>query len=133
MSLQPAASYTIRLLAPSGYPHDPDAINRALERLSTAQHRIENIEATQRRFQRFGGTDGERAGDLNRLADPERPLALADIANETMIVYPSTPRPSFADQQLSALRDGALVPARFVTGHADGVVRVDAPPGLFDE
>ncbi|MGW5121880.1 LD-carboxypeptidase [Streptomyces noursei] len=78
MSFQPAASYTIRLLAPSGYPHDPDAINRALERLSTAQHRIENIEATQRRFQRFGGTDGERAGDLNRLADPERPLP--DIA-----------------------------------------------------
>ena len=68
MSFQPAASYTIRLLAPSGYPHDPDAINRALERLSTAQQRIENIEATQRRFQRFGGTDGERAGDLNRLA-----------------------------------------------------------------
>ncbi|AOJ38312.1 LD-carboxypeptidase [Burkholderia lata] len=78
MSFQPAASYTIRLLAPSGYPHDPDAINRALERLSSAQHRIENIEATQRRFQRFGGTDGERAGDLNRLADPERPLP--DIA-----------------------------------------------------
>ncbi|HGL6714665.1 TPA: LysR family transcriptional regulator [Burkholderia contaminans] len=45
------------------------------------------------------------------LADPARPLTLADIANETLIVYPSTPRPSFADQQLSALRDGALVPA----------------------
>ncbi|HDV6318872.1 TPA: LysR family transcriptional regulator [Burkholderia multivorans] len=45
------------------------------------------------------------------LADPDRPLTLADLANETLIVYPSTPRPSFADQQLSALRDGALVPA----------------------
>ncbi|WP_322065208.1 LysR family transcriptional regulator [Burkholderia ubonensis] len=45
------------------------------------------------------------------LADPDRPLALADIANETLIVYPSTPRPSFADQQLSALRDGGLAPA----------------------
>ncbi|RQS63041.1 muramoyltetrapeptide carboxypeptidase [Burkholderia sp. Bp8963] len=74
MSVPSDASYSIRLLAPSGYPHDPDAINRALERLSGAQHRIENIEATQRRYQRFGGTDGERAGDLNRLADPERPL-----------------------------------------------------------
>ncbi|KAB0634496.1 muramoyltetrapeptide carboxypeptidase [Burkholderia stagnalis] len=74
MSLPSAASYSIRLLAPSGYPHDPDAINRALERLSGARHRIDNIEATQRRYQRFGGTDGERAGDLNRLADPARPL-----------------------------------------------------------
>ncbi|MGS0891826.1 LysR family transcriptional regulator [Burkholderia stagnalis] len=45
------------------------------------------------------------------LADPGRPLALADIARETLIVYPSTPRPSFADQQLSALRDGGLAPA----------------------
>ncbi|KVT71835.1 LysR family transcriptional regulator [Burkholderia ubonensis] len=45
------------------------------------------------------------------LADPRRPLALADVANETLIVYPSTPRPSFADQQLSALRDGGLAPA----------------------
>ncbi|PCE33783.1 LysR family transcriptional regulator [Burkholderia ubonensis] len=45
------------------------------------------------------------------LADPDRPLALADVAHETLIVYPSTPRPSFADQQLSALRDGGLTPA----------------------
>ncbi|WP_323122021.1 LysR family transcriptional regulator [Burkholderia alba] len=45
------------------------------------------------------------------LADPGRPLALADLARETLIVYPSTPRPSFADQQLSALRDGGFAPA----------------------
>lgn len=77
MSFHPVEQFTIRLLAPSGYPHDPDAINRALERLSDARHRIENVEATLRRYQRFGGTDGERAGDLNRLADPER--ALPDI------------------------------------------------------
>ncbi|KDB06539.1 Muramoyltetrapeptide carboxypeptidase [Burkholderia sp. lig30] len=74
MTFSSTAPRTIRLLAPSGYPHDPDAIDRALERLGNAQHRIENVEATQRRYQRFGGTDGERAGDLNRLADPERPL-----------------------------------------------------------
>ncbi len=74
MTFSSTAPRTIRLLAPSGYPHDPDAIDRALERLGSAQHRIENVEATQRRYQRFGGTDGERAGDLNRLADPERPL-----------------------------------------------------------
>jgi muramoyltetrapeptide carboxypeptidase len=74
MTFSSTAPRTIRLLAPSGYPHDPEAIDRALERLGNAQHRIENVEATQRRYQRFGGTDGERAGDLNRLADPERPL-----------------------------------------------------------
>jgi LysR family transcriptional regulator, benzoate and cis,cis-muconate-responsive activator of ben and cat genes len=46
------------------------------------------------------------------LANPDVPLTLADIARETLIVYPSSPRPSFADQQLSALRDQALEPAR---------------------
>lgn len=70
----PCTPRTIRLLAPSGYPHDPAAIERALERLSDEQHRIQNLDATQRRYQRFAGTDGERAGDLNRLADPSLPL-----------------------------------------------------------
>jgi 16S rRNA processing protein RimM len=34
---------------------------------------------------------------------------------------------------LLELDGGELVPARFVTSHADGVVRVDTPPGLFEE
>jgi DNA-binding transcriptional LysR family regulator len=46
------------------------------------------------------------------LANPDVPLTLDRIARETLIVYPSSPRPSFADQQLSALRDHALEPAR---------------------
>ena len=45
-----------------------------LERLRAQGHRLENLHATKRRFQRFGGTDGERAADLNRLADPSRRL-----------------------------------------------------------
>jgi muramoyltetrapeptide carboxypeptidase len=64
----------IELIAPSGYPQDPDAVARALARLVGEGHQIEGIEAAERRFQRFAGTDGERAADLNRLADPARPL-----------------------------------------------------------
>ncbi|AME28393.1 MULTISPECIES: LysR family transcriptional regulator [Burkholderiaceae] len=44
------------------------------------------------------------------LAMRDEPLTLAAIAKETLIVYPSTPRPSYADQQLSAMRDHALEP-----------------------
>jgi DNA-binding transcriptional LysR family regulator len=44
------------------------------------------------------------------LAKDTEPLTLAALAAETMIIYPSTPRPSYADQQLSALRDHALEP-----------------------
>lgn len=38
-------------------------------------------------------------------------IAFADLANETVIVYPSQPRPSYADQQLSAFHDRGLQPA----------------------
>ncbi|CAJ8571395.1 transcriptional regulator CatR [Burkholderia pseudomallei] len=49
--------------------------------------------------------------DGHPLAALDASISLADIAGQTLIVYPSTPRPSFADQQLSALRDGGLAPA----------------------
>lgn len=65
---------SIDLVAPSGYPQDPEAVARGIERLTDEGHRLDNLLATQRRYQRFGGTDGERAADLNRLADPSRPL-----------------------------------------------------------
>ncbi|WP_250434617.1 muramoyltetrapeptide carboxypeptidase [Caballeronia sp. ATUFL_F2_KS9A] len=70
-------SRTIDLVAPSGYPHDPAAVERGIGRLRREGHRLENVDATRRRFQRFGGTDAERAADLNRLADASR--ALPDI------------------------------------------------------
>jgi DNA-binding transcriptional LysR family regulator len=47
----------------------------------------------------------------HQLALAKRAPTLADLARETLIVYPSSPRPSYADQQLSALRDQALEPA----------------------
>ncbi|QYD67344.1 muramoyltetrapeptide carboxypeptidase [Paraburkholderia edwinii] len=65
---------TIELIAPSGYPHDPTALHLALQRLRAQGHHVENIHATQRRYQRFAGTDGQRAAELNRLADPSREL-----------------------------------------------------------
>jgi len=68
------AHRTFELIAPSGYPHDPEAIHRALHRLHSEGHRVEGVNATERRYQRFAGTDGERAAELNRLADPARKL-----------------------------------------------------------
>jgi len=68
------AHRTIELIAPSGYPHDPEGLHRALHRLRAQGHRVEGEAAALRRYQRFAGTDGERAADLNRLADPSREL-----------------------------------------------------------
>ena len=65
---------TIELIAPSGYPHDPETLHRALQRLHAQGHHVQGVDVTKRRYQRFAGTDGERAADLNRLADPSREL-----------------------------------------------------------
>ncbi|KAA0082184.1 muramoyltetrapeptide carboxypeptidase [Trinickia soli] len=67
-------SRTIEIVAPSGYPPDPAAAERGLERLRAQGHRVLAAEVAQRRHLRFGGTDAERAHDLNRLADPAREL-----------------------------------------------------------
>lgn len=39
-------------------------------------------------------------------------LALRDLINETLIIFPKTPRPSYADQVLAAFQDRALKPRR---------------------
>ncbi|MDN7180005.1 muramoyltetrapeptide carboxypeptidase [Caballeronia sp. SEWSISQ10-4 2] len=64
---------SIDLVAPSGYPNS-EAVERATERLRAQGHRLENVSAAHRRHERFGGTDCERAADINRLADPSRSL-----------------------------------------------------------
>jgi DNA-binding transcriptional LysR family regulator len=46
----------------------------------------------------------------NRLVQTGTSVSFKDLACETLIIYPSTPRPSYADQQLSAFRDHALEP-----------------------
>jgi muramoyltetrapeptide carboxypeptidase len=68
---------TFELIAPSGYPQDLDAVHRGIARLHAEGHRVDGVQATERRYQRFAGTDGQRAAELNRLADPSR--ALPDI------------------------------------------------------
>ena len=39
-------------------------------------------------------------------------LALRDLVNETLIIFPQSPRPSYADQVLTAFHDRALKPRR---------------------
>jgi DNA-binding transcriptional LysR family regulator len=39
-------------------------------------------------------------------------LGLADLVNETLIIFPKAPRPSYADQVLAAFQDRALKPRR---------------------
>lgn len=44
------------------------------------------------------------------LADTDQPIPLAALADETLILYPSEPRPSYADQVLAIFANHALTP-----------------------
>jgi len=46
----------------------------------------------------------------HRLAEREGNLRLTDVMHEPLLVYPKTPRPSFADQVLAAFREANLTP-----------------------
>lgn len=46
----------------------------------------------------------------HRLLSGERPISLAALAAESLIIYPREPRPSYADQVLSLFRDHGLEP-----------------------
>jgi DNA-binding transcriptional LysR family regulator len=46
----------------------------------------------------------------HRLLTRPGAVALAELAGETLIVYPKAPRPSYADQVLSIFRDRGLKP-----------------------
>ncbi len=48
------------------------------------------------------------------LAEGSDRLQLKSLINDTLIVYPKAPRPSFADQVLSAFHDRALTPKKII-------------------
>lgn len=65
---------TIDLIAPSGYPQQPADAHRGIARLKAEGHHVTGTAVTERRFERFAGSDAVRAADINRLADASRPL-----------------------------------------------------------
>lgn len=52
--------------------------------------------------------------DGHALSGSEEALRLVDLQNETLIVYPKAPRPSFADQVLDVFRSHGITPGKVV-------------------
>ena len=67
----------IRLIAPSGYPHDRAAMTRGVERLQIAGCRVDGLDVLERTELRYAGGDAQRVADLNALATCEQ---LPDVA-----------------------------------------------------
>lgn len=104
----------IRLIAPSGYAHDPAAMARGVARLREAGCSVEGLEVLERAELRFAGSDAERAGDINALATLDE---LPDIALVTRGGYGAA---RILDQlDYDALRERLAGSRLALVGHSD--------------
>lgn len=104
----------IRLIAPSGYAHDPAAMSRGVARLREAGCTVEGVDVLERAQLRFAGNDAERAGDINALATLD---TLPDIALVTRGGYGAA---RLLDRlHYGALRERLAGSSLALVGHSD--------------
>lgn len=104
----------IRLIAPSGYPHDRDAMARGVARLREAGGVVDGSEVLERSVSRFAGSDAARAADLNALATLD---VLPDIALAVRGGYGATRL--LEHLQYDALRERLGGQSLALVGHSD--------------
>jgi muramoyltetrapeptide carboxypeptidase len=75
--MQSNSACHVRLIAPSGYPHDREAMTRGMARLRDAGCAVEGQDVIDRTELRYAGSDVQRAADINGLATLD---SLPDIA-----------------------------------------------------
>ncbi|KQX97126.1 LD-carboxypeptidase [Rhodanobacter sp. Root480] len=104
----------IRLIAPSGYPHDRAAMTRGVERLREAGCVVDALDVLDRSEQRYAGSDAQRAADINALATLD---ALPDIALAIRGGYGATRL--LADLHYDALRERLSGSNTMLVGYSD--------------
>jgi muramoyltetrapeptide carboxypeptidase len=104
----------IRLIAPSGYPHDPAALARGVERLRAAGCMVEGLDVLGRADLRFAGSDAERAADINALASM---TTLPDVALVTRGGYGASRL--LPHLHYDALRERLAGASTLLVGHSD--------------
>lgn len=104
----------IRLIAPSGYPHDRAAMARGVARLREAGCELDGLEVLERSEQRYAGSDAERAADLNALATRDE---LPDIVLAIRGGYGATRL--LTQLHYDALRERLGGSSTVLVGHSD--------------
>ena len=104
----------IRLIAPSGYPHDRAAMARGVARLREAGCELDGLEVLDRSEQRYAGSDAERAVDLNALATRDE---LPDIVLAIRGGYGATRL--LTQLHYDALRERLGGSSTVLVGHSD--------------
>ncbi|WNL45398.1 muramoyltetrapeptide carboxypeptidase [Dyella sp. BiH032] len=104
----------IRLIAPSGYPHDHAAVKRGIARLRAAGCTLEGLDVLDRAELRYAGSDDQRVADLNALASLDE---LPDIVLAIRGGYGATRLLEQLDY--GALRERLADTATVLVGHSD--------------
>lgn len=104
----------VRLIAPSGYPHDRAAMSRGVARLREAGCAVDGLDVLERTELRYAGNDAERAADLNALATLD---ALPDIALAIRGGYGATRL--LEHLHYDALRERLAGSSIVLVGHSD--------------
>jgi len=105
---------SIRLIAPSGYPHDRPAVTRGVARLRAAGCAVDGLEVLDRAELRYAGADPERVADINALATAE---VLPDIALAIRGGYGATRL--LEHLHYDALRERLAGSSTLLVGHSD--------------
>jgi muramoyltetrapeptide carboxypeptidase len=112
--MQAQSSCRVRLIAPSGYPHDRDAMARGVTRLRKAGCVVEGEEVLERAELRYAGSDAQRVADLNALATLD---TLPDIALSIRGGYGATRL--LEHLHYDALRERLSGQPMVLVGHSD--------------
>ncbi|MBD8871518.1 muramoyltetrapeptide carboxypeptidase [Rhodanobacter sp. DHB23] len=104
----------VRLIAPSGYPHDRAAMSRGVARLRESGCALEGLEVFERTELRYAGGDAERAADINALAVLD---TLPDIALSIRGGYGATRL--LEHLHYDALRERLAGTGTVLVGHSD--------------
>src|SRR3984957_19538408 len=111
---KPMSETHVRLIAPSGYPHDRAAMTRGVARLRDAGCVVSGLEVLDRNEQRYAGSDAERAADINALATLP---SLPDIALAIRGGYGATRLLEYL--HYDALRERLADHGTVLVGHSD--------------
>jgi len=106
--------YHVRLIAPSGYPHDRAAMARGVTRLREVGCVVDGLEVLERTELRYAGSDAERARDINALATE---ATLPDIALAVRGGYGATRL--LEHLHYDALRERLTGTSTVLVGHSD--------------
>ncbi|RUL71445.1 muramoyltetrapeptide carboxypeptidase [Dyella choica] len=104
----------IRLIAPSGYPHDREAMTRGVQRLRDAGCTMDGVDVIDRTELRYAGSDAQRMADINGLATLD---TLPDIALSIRGGYGATRL--LEHLRYDALRERLAGQPLVLVGHSD--------------